>query len=116
MRNRQRSRWLLPVGLCLIATSNGCENAPVAPSADVGGPVDVAAVEAPDDRSASPGDIPSVRLVRAFVEYEFDRPVFLTYPPGQPERWFVVAEIPKTDRGKLNRAAVREACLARRDD
>ena len=33
-----------------------------------------------------------------------------------PERWFVVAEIPKTDRGKLNRAAVREACLARRDD
>jgi oxalate---CoA ligase len=28
-----------------------------------------------------------------------------------PERWFFVAEIPRTDRGKLNRAVVREACL-----
>ncbi|MET4805661.1 class I adenylate-forming enzyme family protein [Limibacillus sp. MBR-115] len=29
-----------------------------------------------------------------------------------PERWFVVGEIPKTDRGKINRDIVREACLA----
>ena len=28
-----------------------------------------------------------------------------------PERWFVVSEIPKTDRGKINRARVRDACL-----
>lgn len=28
-----------------------------------------------------------------------------------PQRWFMVAEIPKTDRGKLNRDKVRAACL-----
>lgn len=28
-----------------------------------------------------------------------------------PERWFVVAEIPKTDRGKLNRERVRLFCM-----
>jgi len=28
-----------------------------------------------------------------------------------PERWFVLDEIPKTDRGKLNRDRVRQACL-----
>jgi oxalate---CoA ligase len=28
-----------------------------------------------------------------------------------PQRWFLVAEIPKTDRGKLNRDKVRAACL-----
>ncbi|NBC14313.1 MAG: GNAT family N-acetyltransferase [Gammaproteobacteria bacterium] len=30
-----------------------------------------------------------------------------------PERWFMVPEIPKTDRGKINRAKVRDFCLAR---
>jgi len=29
-----------------------------------------------------------------------------------PERWFVVEEIPKSDRGKVNRAVVRRQCLA----
>ncbi len=29
-----------------------------------------------------------------------------------PERWFFLEEIPKTDRGKLNRDRVRTACLA----
>jgi acyl-coenzyme A synthetase/AMP-(fatty) acid ligase len=28
-----------------------------------------------------------------------------------PEQWFVLAEIPKTDRGKINRDRVRDACL-----
>lgn len=28
-----------------------------------------------------------------------------------PEKWFVVTEIPKTDRGKINRAKVRDVCL-----
>jgi acyl-CoA synthetase (AMP-forming)/AMP-acid ligase II len=28
-----------------------------------------------------------------------------------PQRWFMVDEIPKTDRGKLNRDKVRAACL-----
>lgn len=28
-----------------------------------------------------------------------------------PERWFVVDEIPKTDRGKIRRATVRDRCL-----
>jgi len=28
-----------------------------------------------------------------------------------PEKWYVVTEIPKTDRGKINRAKVRDACL-----
>lgn len=28
-----------------------------------------------------------------------------------PERWFVIDEIPKTDRGKLNRDTVRQTCL-----
>lgn len=28
-----------------------------------------------------------------------------------PDRWFVLAEIPKTDRGKINRNVVAEACL-----
>ncbi len=27
-----------------------------------------------------------------------------------PERWFVLDEIPKTDRGKINRDNVRRAC------
>ena len=31
-----------------------------------------------------------------------------------PERWFFVSEIPKTDRGKINRDRVREYCLAAR--
>jgi len=30
-----------------------------------------------------------------------------------PERWFVVSEIPKTDRGKINRDRVRDHCLAK---
>ena len=29
-----------------------------------------------------------------------------------PERWFFLNEIPKTDRGKINRDRVREHCLA----
>ena len=29
-----------------------------------------------------------------------------------PERWFFVSEIPKTDRGKVSRALVREYCLS----
>jgi acyl-coenzyme A synthetase/AMP-(fatty) acid ligase len=28
-----------------------------------------------------------------------------------PERWFVVDEIPKTDRGKINRDNVAKYCL-----
>lgn len=32
-----------------------------------------------------------------------------------PEKWFVVTEIPKTDRGKINRAKVRDACLTKRN-
>jgi acyl-coenzyme A synthetase/AMP-(fatty) acid ligase len=28
-----------------------------------------------------------------------------------PDRWFVIAEIPKTDRGKVNRESVRDHCL-----
>ena len=28
-----------------------------------------------------------------------------------PERWFIVDQIPKTDRGKINRDTVRETCL-----
>ncbi|MGH9671913.1 MAG: class I adenylate-forming enzyme family protein, partial [Bryobacteraceae bacterium] len=31
-----------------------------------------------------------------------------------PERWFFLAEIPKTDRGKVSRAAVRDRCLDRK--
>jgi len=31
-------------------------------------------------------------------------------PDGVPEKWFLVAEIPKTDRGKVNRRIVREHC------
>ena len=30
-----------------------------------------------------------------------------------PERWFIVSEIPKTDRGKINRDRVRDYCLAK---
>ncbi len=30
-----------------------------------------------------------------------------------PERWFVVSEIPKTDRGKINRDRVRDHCLSK---
>jgi len=32
-----------------------------------------------------------------------------------PERWFLVEEIPKTDRGKINRDNVRTACLPEAD-
>lgn len=32
-------------------------------------------------------------------------------PDGVPEKWFLVDEIPKTDRGKINRGVVREYCL-----
>jgi acyl-CoA synthetase (AMP-forming)/AMP-acid ligase II len=32
-----------------------------------------------------------------------------------PEKWFVVPEIPKTDRGKVNRQTVLDYCLDRRD-
>ena len=30
-----------------------------------------------------------------------------------PDRWFILAELPRTDRGKLNRDAVRAICLKR---
>jgi acyl-coenzyme A synthetase/AMP-(fatty) acid ligase len=29
-----------------------------------------------------------------------------------PDKWYVVSEIPKTDRGKINRANVRDKCLS----
>src|SRR6185369_12820605 len=32
--------------------------------------------------------------------------------PKMPVRWFVVDEIPRTSRGKVNRELVREACAA----
>lgn len=32
-------------------------------------------------------------------------------PDAVPEKWFFIPEIPKTDRGKINRAMVREFCL-----
>lgn len=32
-------------------------------------------------------------------------------PDGIPEKWFLIDEIPKTDRGKINRGVVREYCL-----
>lgn len=32
-------------------------------------------------------------------------------PDCVPEKWFLVPEIPKTDRGKVNRNQVRDACL-----
>ncbi len=31
--------------------------------------------------------------------------------PKMPARWWVVAEIPRTSRGKINREAVRAACI-----
>lgn len=34
-------------------------------------------------------------------------------PDGIPEKWFVVDEIPKTDRGKINRGVVREYCMTK---
>jgi acyl-coenzyme A synthetase/AMP-(fatty) acid ligase len=30
-----------------------------------------------------------------------------------PHRWWLIEEIPRTSRGKINRDAVRDACLAR---
>ncbi len=32
-------------------------------------------------------------------------------PDGVPDKWYVVAEIPKTDRGKVNRKIVQDYCL-----
>ena len=32
-------------------------------------------------------------------------------PDKVPTRWFIVPSIPRNDRGKVNRAAVAEACL-----
>lgn len=37
-------------------------------------------------------------------------------PDGIPEKWFMVTEIPKTDRGKINRGVVREYCLNREQE
>lgn len=34
-------------------------------------------------------------------------------PDGVPEKWFIIDNIPKTDRGKINRGVVREFCLAK---
>jgi acyl-CoA synthetase (AMP-forming)/AMP-acid ligase II len=34
-------------------------------------------------------------------------------PDCVPEKWFILQDIPKTDRGKINRATVREACLTK---
>ena len=93
MRSGQRWLWVCPVGLSWIAVSSGCENTADTASSVVGGSVVAEpATHAQDDRATSPDDLPSVRLVRAFVEHEFDRPIFLTYPPGQPERLFVVEQ------------------------
>ena len=33
-------------------------------------------------------------------------------PDARPDRWYVLAEIPKTDRGKVDRPAVTSQCLA----
>jgi acyl-CoA synthetase (AMP-forming)/AMP-acid ligase II len=30
----------------------------------------------------------------------------------RPDKWFIVADIPKTDRGKINRERVADHCLA----
>jgi len=32
-------------------------------------------------------------------------------PDCVPEKWFILSDIPKTDRGKINRATVRDVCL-----
>lgn len=36
-------------------------------------------------------------------------------PDAVPDRWYAVAEIPKTDRGKVNRLTVRDECIAAGD-
>jgi acyl-coenzyme A synthetase/AMP-(fatty) acid ligase len=36
-------------------------------------------------------------------------------PDAVPDRWYAVAEIPKTDRGKVNRLTVRDKCIAAGD-
>ena len=33
-----------------------------------------------------------------------------------PDKWFFVAEIPKTDRGKINRDTVMQACLNKKEN
>jgi glucose/arabinose dehydrogenase len=38
------------------------------------------------------GDLPAVRLVKAFPELQFDRPVFLAAPPNDPERFFLIEQ------------------------
>ena len=32
-------------------------------------------------------------------------------PDGVPEKWYIVDEIPKTDRGKVNRQQVHDYCI-----
>jgi glucose/arabinose dehydrogenase len=40
----------------------------------------------------SDGGLPTVKMVPAFAHLEFDRPVFLTHPPGQSDRLFVAGQ------------------------
>jgi len=40
----------------------------------------------------APKPIPSVRMVDAFPKVEFDRPVFMTYAPNDPTRYYVVEQ------------------------
>ena len=51
-----------------------------------------------------PGQTPGAEALRAWCLARIRRECV-------PERWFFVGEIPKTDRGKLNRDKVRTACL-----
>ena len=49
----------------------------------------------------------TVRALHAWMKHHLAE-------PKMPARWWVVAEIPRTSRGKINRDAVRAACIDRR--
>jgi glucose/arabinose dehydrogenase len=75
----------------------GCDNASDPAStgstpAAVAAPTPEPAEPAADASVARANDPPMVRLVRVFEAHEFTRPVFLAFPPGQPDRAFVVEQ------------------------
>jgi acyl-CoA synthetase (AMP-forming)/AMP-acid ligase II len=47
----------------------------------------------------------TVRALHAWMQHHLAE-------PKMPSRWWAVAEIPRTSRGKINREAVRDACAA----
>ena len=92
-----RNRLALWACVCMCFVILGCaqETTPSGSTASApaaSAPAASAPATAPSTTPAAV-ELPTVRMVRAFAGLTFERPIFLTHPPGMTDRLFIVDQL-----------------------